>query len=151
MFKPNFDEIRNWFMSWKRLFPEEFLANKRIQIQFKRGLDMAMEAVEERSHQGEREKISYHKAEEQRQAQRDDFEEMSFKEAVELFAQEKEMLLKPKPHRMHNGGLQVYNFGNVSVVIDSAKSTLLAHEAGDWFPVDFDCLLKMHHSAVAGK
>ncbi|CAF1701038.1 unnamed protein product [Brassica oleracea var. botrytis] len=61
------------------------------------------------------------------------------------------MLLKPKPHRMHNGGLQVYNFGNVSVVIDSAKSTLLAHEAGDWFPVDFDCLLKMHHSAVAGK
>uniref|UniRef100_A0A0D3B6C4 Uncharacterized protein n=1 Tax=Brassica oleracea var. oleracea TaxID=109376 RepID=A0A0D3B6C4_BRAOL len=114
-------------MSWKRLFPEEFLANKRIQIQFKRGLDMAMEAVEgvERSHQGEREKISYHKAEEQRQAQRDDFEEMSFKEAVELFAQKKEMLLKPKPHRMHNGG--------------------------DWFPVDFDCLLKMHHSAVAGK
>ncbi|KAJ0262502.1 G-patch domain-containing protein [Hirschfeldia incana] len=160
--EPNFDEIRNWFLGWKRLFPEELSANKRVQIQFKRGLDMAMEAVEhvETSKNGARENISmsYHKAQEQRQfsgsvekqAQRDDIEEMSFKEAVELFAQEKELLLKLKPNRMHNG-LQVYSFGRVSVVIDSANSKLLAHEAGGRFPVDFDGLLKMHHSAVARK
>ncbi|KAG7644022.1 GC-rich sequence DNA-binding factor-like domain [Arabidopsis suecica] len=158
--EPKFDEIMKWFLGWKGTFPQELSANRRIEIQFKRGLDMAREAVErmEMSQPGARENISYHKAQEQRQsegrakvqAQVDDPEELSFKEAVELFAQEKELLLKPKPHRMHNG-LQIYRFGNVSVLLDSANSKLLAQEEGRWFPVDLDSLLKMHYSAVTGK
>ncbi|CAL9236595.1 unnamed protein product [Arabidopsis halleri] len=158
--EPKFDEIMKWFLGWKGSFPHELSANRRIEIQFKRGLDMAREAVErmEMSQPEAMENISYHKAQEQResegrakvQAQVDDPEELSFKEAVELFAQEKELLLKPKPHRMHNG-LQIYRFGNVSVLLDSANSKLLAQDAGGWFPVDLDSLLKMHYSAVAGK
>lgn len=157
--EPNFDEIGKWFLGWKGSFPQELSANRRIEIQFKCGLDMAREAVErmETSQPGARENISYHKAQEQRQfegrakgqGQVDYPDELSFKEAVELFAQE-ELLLKPKPHRMHNG-LQIYKFGNVSVLLDSANSKLLAQEAGGWFPVDLDSLLKMHYSAVAGK
>ncbi|CAA7053965.1 unnamed protein product [Microthlaspi erraticum] len=166
--EPKFDEVRNWFLGWKGLLGQELAENKRIKIQFKRGLDMAMEAVEqvEMCKPGERENIgfsSYHKEQEQmrfkgrvksHEAQMDDddddTEELSFREAVELFAQEKELLLKPIPYRMHNG-LQIYRFGSVSVLVDSANSKLLAQEGGDWFPVDFDGLLKMHHSAVAGK
>lgn len=94
--EPNFDEIRNWFLGWKGLFPQELAGNKRIEIQFKRGLDMAMEAVKQVriSQPKVRENISYHKAQEQRQfegcakgqARINDPEEISFKEAVELFA-----------------------------------------------------------------
>ncbi|KAL1187970.1 putative septin and tuftelin-interacting protein 1 [Cardamine amara subsp. amara] len=155
--EPNFDEIRKWFLGWKGSFPQELSANRRIEIQFKRGLDMAREAVErmEMSQPGARENTSYHEAQEQRQfkgrakghAQVDDPEELSFKEAMELFAQEKELLLKPKPHRMHNG-LQIYRFGNVSVLLDSANSKVLAQVPGGWLPVDLDGLLKMHHSSL---
>uniref|UniRef100_A0A1J3JZJ3 Septin and tuftelin-interacting protein 1-like protein 2 n=1 Tax=Noccaea caerulescens TaxID=107243 RepID=A0A1J3JZJ3_NOCCA len=70
--EPKFDEVRNWFLGWKGLFPEELLGNKRIEIQFIRGLDMVIEAVDqvEVSKPGERENIrssSYHKEQEQRQ------------------------------------------------------------------------------------
>ncbi|XVE86150.1 hypothetical protein DITRI_Ditri18aG0012900 [Diplodiscus trichospermus] len=129
--KPDFDEIKNWYMGWKGLLPLELLANESIRYQLNCGLGIMVKAadcvrvVQPRL----RENVTYLEVHEQRQFEAQQraaaqvqqpaaaglgtsVPEMTLKEVVEAYAQQHELLFKPKPGRMHNGQ-QMYGFGSL--------------------------------------
>ncbi|KAG6548843.1 hypothetical protein Mapa_009605 [Marchantia paleacea] len=166
---PNFDEVTQWYLGWKSLFPAELLANERIRRQLNVALDMMNQAVEGAPvvQPGARENVSYLRVTEQRQFESqqqaaftkqqqqhaastygvDNFgaENISLKEIVEGFAQDNDVQFVPKLGRVHEG-LQVYAFGAVSVCVDSAKQKLVAQTGDTWVSVSLEQLLEMHRS-----
>jgi tuftelin-interacting protein 11 len=75
---------------------------------------------------------------------------MSLREAVEAFAEANDLAFMPKPGRTHEG-LQVYSFGKVSVVVDSAGEMLRASIGDRWAPVSLDQLLEAHKAKLRAK
>ncbi|KAJ4976911.1 hypothetical protein NE237_002017 [Protea cynaroides] len=155
--QPNFEEVTQWYLGWKGLLPPELLANERIRYQLNIGLDMMNQAVEgmEVVQPGARENISYLRVTEQRQFEQQkaaaayaqqQASELSLKEVIETYAQQHELLFKPKPGRMHNG-LQIYGFGNVSIYMDSLNQKVFAQTDDGWSLVSLEQLLDMHQSA----
>lgn len=154
---PNFQEVMSWYEGWKSEFPAEILANERIRLQLKVGLDMMNQAVEglQVVQPGVRENISYLRAREQRQfeaaatraqqnSMMDGVPEMSLKEAVEFHAQQHGLLFKPKPGRLHDGH-QIYGFGSVSIIVDSLNQQIFAQVQDKWTLVSLDQLLEMQN------
>ncbi|WOK99533.1 hypothetical protein Cni_G08245 [Canna indica] len=164
---PNFNEVMQWYMGWKGLFPAELLANERIRMLLSAGLDMMNQAVEgmEVVQPGARENVSYLRVTEKRQFESQqqpaayssvhvngmaNVHEMSFKESIEAYAMEQGLLFIPKVGRSYNG-LPVYGFGNVSICIDSVKRLLYAQvQEGTerWSAVSLTQLLDMHRTAT---
>ncbi|CAD5176132.1 unnamed protein product [Musa acuminata subsp. malaccensis] len=164
---PNFNEVMQWYMGWKGLFPAELLANERIRMLLSAGLDMMNQAVEgmEVVQPGARENVSYLRVTEKRQFEAQQhaaayssvhvngsgsMNEMSFKESIEAYAMEHGLLFLPKVGRSYNG-LPVYGFGNVSICIDSVKRLLYAQlQEGTerWSAVSLTQLLEMHQNAT---
>ncbi|GAV63340.1 G-patch domain-containing protein/GCFC domain-containing protein/TIP_N domain-containing protein [Cephalotus follicularis] len=167
--KPNFEEVREWYMGWKDQLPPELLANESVRSQLNYGLNMMGQAVDgmEVVQPGVRENLSYLRVLEQRQFKAQQraaaqaqqqaaanqmdvmggVYQMTLKEVVEAYAQQHELLFKPKPGRMHDG-LQVYGFGNVSVVVDSLNKKVYAQKEEGWTLVSLEMLLKMHNESV---
>ncbi|KAJ8506660.1 hypothetical protein OPV22_007546 [Ensete ventricosum] len=164
---PNYNEVMQWYMGWKGLFPAEVLANERIRMLLSAGLDMMNQAVEgmEVVQPGARENVSYLRVTEKRQFEAQQqttayssvhvngmasVHEMSFKESIEAYAMEQGLLFLPKVGRSYNG-LPVYGFGNVSICIDSVKQLLYAQvQEGTerWSAVSLTQLLEMHQNAT---
>uniref|UniRef100_A0A1D1XVA0 Tuftelin-interacting protein 11 n=1 Tax=Anthurium amnicola TaxID=1678845 RepID=A0A1D1XVA0_9ARAE len=174
---PNFEEVTRWFRGWKRLFPDELLANERMRRQLNRGLDMMNQAVEgmEVVQPGARENVSYLRVTEKRQFEAQQqaaasvsyqhmsavlgnavhmdptgtISQISLKEHIEAFAVENGLMFVPKVGKFYNG-LPVYAFGNVSMSIDVVNQVLFAHQqrSDEWRPVSLNQLLEMHHSAA---
>ncbi|KAL3695106.1 hypothetical protein R1sor_008757 [Riccia sorocarpa] len=166
---PNFDEVTQWYLGWKSLFPTELLANERIRRQLNVALAMMKQAVEGAPvvQPGARENVSYLQVTEQRQFESQQqaaftqqqqqhaastygvdnhvAENMSLKDILEGFAQENDVPFVPKLGRFHEG-LQVYGFGTVSTCVDSANQKLLAQTGDRWMPVSLEQLLEMHRS-----
>lgn len=172
---PDFNEVMNWYRGWRNLFPQELLANESIRYQLRIGLDMMDNAAEgmEVAQPGVKENLSYHRVLEQRQFEAQQkaaayarqqaavgaggtshmdaaggMPEMKLKEVIEAYAQQHELLFKPKPGRMHNG-LQIYGFGNVSIIVDSINQKVFAQNEEAWSLVSLEDLLKMHYSSLA--
>ncbi|OMP03362.1 hypothetical protein CCACVL1_02459 [Corchorus capsularis] len=146
--KPDFDQIKDWYMGWKGLLPQELLANESIRNQLNLGLEMMVQAADNVPlvPPGLREKVT---VTEQRQFEAPHQEPpLRFKEAVEEHAQEHELVFKPKPGRMHNGQ-QIYGFGNTSVILDSLNEKLYSQREDGWSPVALDDLLNMHYNSLA--
>ncbi|MBA0832746.1 hypothetical protein Goarm_017114 [Gossypium armourianum] len=151
-----------FFVKWL----QELLANESIRNQLNCGLEMMVQAADHVPvvQPGLRENVTYLKVREQRQfeaqqraaahaqqpaaAQMDGVPEMSLKEVVEAYAQQHELLFKPKPGRMHNGQ-QIYGFGNISVIVDSLNQKIFAQKDSGWSLVSLDDLLKMHYNSLA--
>lgn len=171
--KPNFEEVTQWYLGWKGLLPEELLANERIRAQLDRGLEMMNQAVEgmEVVQPGARENISYLRVTEKRQFEaqqkaaayaqqqaaarlageihmdaRGAMPVMSLKEAIESYAQQNELLFKPKPNRAHNGH-QIYGFGNISICIDTLNNKIFAQTQDGWSVVTLQILKEMHYNS----
>ncbi|XP_077243909.1 septin and tuftelin-interacting protein 1 homolog 1-like [Tasmannia lanceolata] len=174
---PNFEEVTQWFLGWKGLFPPELLANERIRYLLNVGLDMMNQAVEgmEVVQPGARENITYLRVTEQRQFEAQQqaaanaqqrasaglgsgghmdgmgsVPQLSLKEVIEAYAQDNDLEFKPKFGRTHDN-LQVYGFGNISICVDSVKKKLLAQTEGVWRAVSLEWLLEMHHKASVGR
>ncbi|CAD6266958.1 unnamed protein product [Miscanthus lutarioriparius] len=134
---PDFNEIMNWYKGWKGLFPPELLANERIRILLTAGLDMMNQAAEglEVVQPGARENVGYLRATEKRQfdAAQQAYHavpgaamaDLSFKESIQAYAMEQGLLFMPRVGKFYNG-MPVYEFGTVSVCIDSVKRLLYA-------------------------
>ncbi|XP_072987699.1 septin and tuftelin-interacting protein 1 homolog 1 [Typha latifolia] len=165
---PNFNEVMQWYMGWKGLFPPELLANERIRLLLSAGLDMMNQAVEgmEVVQPGARENVSYLRATEKRQfeaqqqaAQYSSYQqpssvsgtgipEMSFKESIQAFAMEQGLLFMPRVGKFYNG-LPIYEFGSVSICIDSVKRLLYAQVQEGierWNAVSLTQLMEMNRT-----
>jgi tuftelin-interacting protein 11 len=135
---PNFNEIVSWYKGWKGLFPPELLANERIRMLLALGLDMMNQAAEglEVVQPGTKENPGYLRGTEKRplDAARlpschgvlgTAMADLSFKECVQAYAMEKGLLFMPRVGKSYNG-LPVYEFGTVSICLDSVKRVVYA-------------------------
>ncbi|TYG51109.1 hypothetical protein ES288_D10G230400v1, partial [Gossypium darwinii] len=151
--KPDFEEIKIWYMSWKGLLPQELLANESIRNQLHCGLEMMVQAAEHVSvvreqRQFEAQKRADAHAQQPAAAPMDGVPEMSLKEVVKAYAPQHELVFKPKPGRMHNGQ-QIYGLGNISVIVDSLHQKVFAQKNNGRSLVSLDDLLKMHCNSLA--
>ncbi|KAL8152651.1 hypothetical protein V2J09_010411 [Rumex salicifolius] len=165
---PNFEEITQWYLGWKRLLPPELAANERIRIQLNMALDMMNQAVEglQVAQPGLRENISYLRAREQRQfeaekaalfaqkqtsmgngASQMDEPEMSLMEVIAAYAKEHDLLFMPKPGRIHHNH-QIHGFGTVSIIVDSLHQKIFALSGENWSLVSLEQLLQMQNLSV---
>ncbi|XP_078436550.1 GC-rich sequence DNA-binding factor-like protein with Tuftelin interacting domain-containing protein [Wolffia australiana] len=149
---PNFNEVTEWFLGWKSLFPPELLANERIRQQLNRGLDMMNQVVEGME---VAQPASYIRVQEKRQGPSVSVNgagvgvgvtQISLKEHIEAFAVEHGLMFVPRVGRSYNG-LPVYAFGSVSMAIDALNQVLFAQRPDGWRPVSLHQLLEIHHSA----
>uniref|UniRef100_A0A0D9Y1B9 G-patch domain-containing protein n=1 Tax=Leersia perrieri TaxID=77586 RepID=A0A0D9Y1B9_9ORYZ len=163
---PDFNEIMNWYKGWKGLFPPELLANERIRMLLTAGLDMMNQAAEglEVVQPGARENVGYLRATEKRQfdaAQQASqyptyhavpgaaMADLSFKESIQAYAMEQGLLFMPRVGKFYNG-MPVYEFGTVSICIDSVKRLLYAQlQEGieRWSAVSLTQLMEMNRKA----
>ncbi|XP_062202388.1 septin and tuftelin-interacting protein 1 homolog 1-like [Phragmites australis] len=155
---PDFNEIMNWYKGWKGLFPPELLANERIRMLLTAGLDMMNQAAEglEVVQPGARENVGYLRATEKRQfdAAQQAYHavpgaamaDLSFKESIQAYAMEQGLLFMPRVGKFYNG-MPVYEFGTVSICIDSAKRLLYAQlqeRIESWGAVTLTQLMEMN-------
>ena len=174
------EEVTRWYLEWKGAFSEDLLAHERVRRQLNAALD-AMNAattgdgthirgpspVSERAREGgdAAAKGAANGAGGGAKGSRrggdanskgagvdDDpgADAMSLREAVEAFAQANDLTFMPKPGRQHEG-LQVYSFGLVSVVVDSAGEMLRAKIGDRWAPASLDTLLAAHKERARAK
>eukprot|EP01080_Neovahlkampfia_damariscottae_P006587 gene6587-10750_t len=113
--EPNFNEILNWYNGWKQIFPESFLENERIQSLFNKGLDMINQALSNQEIILEEKKEKYEKKFEKLKPKTQD---LSFRELLEQFAAEENILFEPKGTQKYLGK-QLYLFGGVPLYIDN--------------------------------
>ncbi|GJV52705.1 septin and tuftelin-interacting protein 1 homolog 1 [Tanacetum coccineum] len=154
---------------WKNLIPNELLSNEHVRCQLKVGLEMINEAVEglEVVQPGMRENLSYMKARNHGQCEAEkkatdalkvqqegsasfdtsQMNDMSLKEVIEVYAQENNLLFKPKQGRMQDG-YQVYGFGNLSIFIDVLNQKLFAQTEVGWSSVTLAQLVMLEKSRV---
>lgn len=159
---PNFEEVTNWYLGWKKLVPPELLANEHVRHRLNVGLDMMNQAVEgmEVVQPGLRENISYLRVLEQRKFEAQQkaaaharasgslggaTTQMTLKEVIEEYAQQNGFLFKPKPGRMQDGH-QIYGFGKISIIIDSLNQKVFAQMEERWSLVSLEQLLEMQSS-----
>ncbi|RLM92613.1 hypothetical protein C2845_PM08G27410 [Panicum miliaceum] len=135
---PNFNEIVSWYKGWKGLFPPELLANERIRMLLALGPDMMNQAAEglEVVQPRTKENLGYLRGAEKRplDAARlpschgvlgTAMADLSFKECVQAYAMEKGLLFMPRVGKSYNG-MPVYEFGTVSICLDSVKRVVYA-------------------------
>ncbi|KAK1352918.1 Tuftelin-interacting protein [Heracleum sosnowskyi] len=150
---PNFEEVTRWYVGWKELIPPELLANEHIRYRLNDGLEMmnqafeGMEVVQPEQRQFGAEKASPIPVGPKQMGGISREDEMSLKDVIEFYAQQKGLLFKPKPGRMKDCH-QIYGFGNVNIIIDSLNQKVLAQTEERWALVSLDQLPELHNRSV---
>ena len=139
---PDFNEMVSWYKGWKGRFPPELLANERIRVLLTLGLDMMNQAAEglEVVQPGARENLGYLRDSEKRPLDAQPKEsrlpschgapgtamaDLSFKECIQAYAMGKGLLFMPRVGKSYNG-MPVYEFGTVSICLDSVNRVVYA-------------------------
>jgi tuftelin-interacting protein 11 len=159
---PDFNEIVSWYKGWKALLPPELLANERIRMLLALGLDMMNQAAEglEVVQPGTT-NLGYLTGKEKRPLDaatkkpqppschgvlETTMTDMSFKECIQAYAMEKGLLFMPRVGKFYNG-MPVYEFGTVSVCLDSVNRVVYAQlrEGADrWSVVSLRQIVEMN-------
>lgn len=148
---PDFDEVGNWYLGWKSLFPEDVLANDAVRRNFNAALEMMSAAVETSGKNVPRPPkhfafsdadIPVGGAEPSRKAT---FfaEDVGLKELVQQYAEDNDLAFLPKPGRMH-AGLPVFGFGCLTITLDANQQVIRAKIGGQWIPMSLEELVKEH-------
>ncbi|KAG8378424.1 hypothetical protein BUALT_Bualt08G0135900 [Buddleja alternifolia] len=146
---PCFEEVLKWYLNVKEFLPPELRAKEHIRYRLNRCLEMMDQAVESME-VGSKENMScYIKREFENQkisaAQAQKLVEISLKNVIELHAQQNGLVLKPKAGRTRDG-LQIYGFGNISIIIDSHNQKVFANTEEDrWSLVSLEQLLNLQN------
>ncbi|KAK2653850.1 hypothetical protein Ddye_013706 [Dipteronia dyeriana] len=101
---PDFEQIHNWYMGSKGLIPQELLVNENIRAQLNIGLNMMSQAADGlKVVMMEQRPLEAHQRKAAADARKEGAAKSTLKEVIEAYAQQNELLFKPKPGRMHNG------------------------------------------------
>ncbi|KAK3280272.1 hypothetical protein CYMTET_11885 [Cymbomonas tetramitiformis] len=154
---PNYDEVTQWYLGWKSMIPENLLAHERVRHCLNSALDMMNQSVAGAAPMpqpappippsGAAMPPPMQAAPELPTWQAP--QELSFKDLVERFAEQHDVLFLPKGGRTHEG-LQVYGFGPVSVVLDNSKQVLLVQTGDRWAAMSLDGLLQEFRKRTTG-
>ena len=141
----NFDEVTQWYLGWKTVFPEELLAHERMRVQLNVALDMMNQAASGdgvvmpniAAAQPNADRVT-----DERKPHPMDEPQFTLKEMIEQFANSHDMEFVPNPSGRRHDGLAVYTFGGVNVVVDAAREAIRAYVDGEWIPISLDQLLE---------
>lgn len=145
---PDLEEVSNWYISWKSIFPAELLKDVKISSQFGKAIDLMNRAAERATIPALEVFLGARpSAQRQRTPVVSAMPKMIFtlRDMVQKFAEDNNVTFVPKPGRMHEG-LQVYSFGGVSVVLDNAQNSVRAQQNHLWKPISLEQLfIEMHN------
>ncbi|XP_074648738.1 tuftelin-interacting protein 11-like isoform X2 [Tubulanus polymorphus] len=155
---PNYDEVTKWYLGWKSMIPEEYLAHPNIKEMFNKGLMIMNRAVGSMNQPGARENIAYlthqerrlgfeyaeksRAAPEQPAMQTTPVVEVipeTFRELIEQKAHEHDLAFYPIPNKYYKAK-PVYQFGSVTISIDK-RVVFMNDGGGQWLPVSLGNLL----------
>ena len=142
---PNLEEVSNWYLSWKGVFPEAILDAPKVANHLSRALDCMNRAAEGLPIPSPEMLVREDEADLKRQSRtagaspKRAKERFTLRDMVQSFAEEKNVSFAPKPNRMHDG-LQVYGFGGVSVVLDQAQNSIRGQFGQVWKPLSLEQL-----------
>ena len=165
---PDYDEVTRWYLGWKALMPDALLDHERLRAQMGAALNAMNTAVagqplpatwtpappagaaadggaarEPRHPSLEEAYGAPHAAPEPAHAF--DAEALTLRELVARYAEDAGVAFAPKAGRVHEG-LQVFHFGRVSCVVDTAHGLVRAALGGDrgWAACSMEEVLREH-------
>mmetsp|Transcript_33140 Transcript_33140/g.93819 ORF Transcript_33140/g.93819 Transcript_33140/m.93819 type:complete len:857 (+) Transcript_33140:229-2799(+) len=141
----NYDEITRWYLGWKGGIPADIADQERV----RKGLNAALDLMNRRM-AGDTTPFVYMPAamEAPTGAQPapapfvpTSGTPLGLRELVQTYAEENGVTFMPKPGRFSMGH-QVYSFGGVSVIVETAAGVLRAQVGDRWAPVSMQGLLQ---------
>ncbi len=141
---PNYNEITEWYLSWKNLFPEELLKQPMISAQFNKALEMMNQ-----SSSGNLGKFEQFKKEEQNKMKTLELKDiqkskaklshnLSLKEKLDMYSQKHGISFIELPSKKRDEK-PAYSFGTKQLQIE--RDTLYVMYDGKWTPIELDDLV----------
>ncbi|EXX77932.1 TFP11-domain-containing protein [Rhizophagus irregularis] len=158
---PNYDEIRQWYLFWKSLFPKEMLDSPIIEEQFTKALCMIEESISLGSEASTRlshpsQKSTIPEPEQFRFLPEEstgytDIADVTFFEIVEEFAQDQNLLFLPT-NKTHDSGKPLYRMGGTpegvgGLLMYLSDDVMYVKEGQNWTPMGFDEVLEKLESS----
>lgn len=154
---PDYDEIKEWYRFWKSLFPPEMLSDLIIEAQFIKGLNMIDESIslgnESASrlpHPSQRSEIPIPDSEQFFSSTKPtpiiDDAEITFKEIIEEFAEEENLLFLPTNKNHKISGKPLYRLGRTQgaggLTLYLDDDVMYVKQGLEWLPMGFDEVLE---------
>ncbi|CAG8655416.1 10587_t:CDS:10 [Acaulospora morrowiae] len=153
--RPKYDEIRQWYMFWKSMFPPDMLANHVIETQFTKGLSLieesislGKESIDRLSHPSKQQNPNLDSFQHSfsKISHTIDNEEITFFDLVEEFAQENNLLFLPTNKTHKASGKPIYRMGGTpegtgGITLYLQDDVMFVKNEQDWLPMGFDEIL----------
>ncbi|KAJ6242101.1 tuftelin-interacting protein [Anaeramoeba flamelloides] len=152
----DFNHILNWYLIWKPYFVD-FIQLPEINIQFNFGLEMINRKIEGKDvfvfyhqkgkrlliHQ-EEQLLRQELEQQQRKRNRQMKRSLTFKEVVQIFAEDNEILLMPL--NFSQNGKQVFSFGRCQIYLQNEIAFVRKNSNSNvWDPISLDELLQLNN------
>ncbi|XP_071943002.1 tuftelin-interacting protein 11-like isoform X2 [Antedon mediterranea] len=146
---PNYDEVTNWYLGWKRLFNENLLSHPSVKDYFNRALELMNHAVSGKftasvdNLQYSSNTTDHNRKPTETESERGSFSGIAvpttFRDLVEKKAQECGLLFCITQRRFD--GKQIYSLGPLMVYIE--RGVIFVNEQGRWAPMALQRAIEM--------